>query len=149
MEGILSNEIESANQLFQGTVLGPPLWNSFFADIAIPASSSGGKSSIFADDLNVFQKFDRTVENSKCRDVMAACRCKVHQWGKVNRVTFDAGKEHIIVIHPVQGEGDPFKLLGSLVDCKLVMKQAVEKMMSQIRPTVSYTHLTLPTNRCV
>ena len=65
VEGTLSDEIEIANQVFQGTVLGPPLWNSFFADIAIPASSSGGKPSIFADDLNVFQKFDRTVENSK------------------------------------------------------------------------------------
>ena len=64
---------------------------------------------------------------------MAACRSKVHQWGKVNRVTFDAGKKYIIVIHPVQGEGDPFKLLGSLVDCK----------------PVSYTHLTLPTKRIV
>ena len=76
----------------------------------------------------------RRIKNSKCRDIMAACRSKVHQWDKVNRMIFDAGKEHIIVIHPVQGEGDPFKLLGSLVDCKLVMQQAVEKMMSQIRP---------------
>ena len=134
--------MEIANQVFQGTILGPPLWNSFFADIANPASSSGGKPSIFADDLNVFQKFDRGVPNSECRDVMTACRSKVHQWGKINRVTSDAGKEHIIVIHPLQGEGDPFKLLGCLVDCKLVMQQAVDKMMSQIRPKVKAILLT-------
>ena len=33
-------------------------------------------------------------------------------------------------------EGDPFKLLGLLVDCKLTMLPAVEKILSQIRPKV-------------
>ena len=112
------------------------LWNTFFRDAASVLRKNRCQEVVFADDLNVFQKFDRGVENSKSQDAMACCRSKAHQWGKVNRVTFDAGKEHIIVIHPVQGEGDPFKLLGCLVDCKLVMQQAVEKMMSQIRPKV-------------
>ena len=67
---------------------------------------------------------------------MSSCRTRVHAWGKINRVTFDAGKEHIVILHPSQGDGDPFKLLGCLVDCKLTMKQAVEALLSQIRPKV-------------
>ena len=61
---------------------------------------------------------------------------KVHKWGRINRVSFDAGKEHIIILHPIHGEGDPFKLLGCLVDCKLVMQQAVERILSQARPKI-------------
>ena len=136
VEGIESDETEIADQVFQGTVLGPPLWNTFFADVVRPASSSGGRPSIFADDLNVFQEFDRTVPNEEYQQVMMDCRAKVHRWGKVNRAVFDADKEHIIVLHPLQGEGEPFKLLGCLVDCKLIMQNAVDKMLTQIRPKV-------------
>ena len=59
MQGAFSEEVDLANTVFQGTVLGPPLWNSFFADVAMPARSTGGKEAMFADDLNVFQEFDR------------------------------------------------------------------------------------------
>ena len=75
---------------------------------------------------------------------MLSCRTTVHRWGKINRVTFDADKEHIIIIHPIQGEGDPFRLLGCLVDCKLIMLQAVDKMLSQIRPKVKAILRTKP-----
>ena len=90
---------------------------------------------MFADDLNVFQKFATEVENAKIR-TMEKCREKVHKWGRINRVSFDAGKEHIVILHPIHGEGDPFKLLGCLVDCKLVMQQAVERILSQARPKI-------------
>ena len=136
VEGICSDEFEIANQVFQGTVLGPPLWNTFFSDVSIPASSTGGEPSIFADDLSVFQKFDRKAKNSDCLNTMEKCRKKVHSWGRANRVIFDPLKEHAIILHSVQGEGDPFKLLGLLVDCKLIMLNAVEKILSQVRPKV-------------
>ena len=67
---------------------------------------------------------------------MEECKRKVHQWGRTNRVAFDAGKEHIVIIHPIHGIGDPFKLLGCLVDCKLQMHQAVDKILAQARPKV-------------
>ena len=65
---------------------------------------------------------------------MHVCRTKVHAWGRVNRVAFDPSKEHVVILHPIRGEGDPFKLLGCLVDCKLVMDQAIEKILAQVRP---------------
>ena len=52
VEGVASDEFEIANQVFQGTVLGPPLWNTFFSDVTQPAASTGGDPSIFADDLS-------------------------------------------------------------------------------------------------
>ena len=67
---------------------------------------------------------------------MHVCRARVHNWGRLNRVAFDPVKEHSIIIHSSQGEGDPFKLLGLLVDCKLIMQQAVDKLLTQIRPKV-------------
>ena len=54
VEGELSDEFDISNSVFQGTVLGPALWNTFFADVASAASSAGGKEEIFADDLSVF-----------------------------------------------------------------------------------------------
>ena len=135
-EGVKSDEFEISNQVFQGTVLGPPLWNTFFSDVTIAASTTGGKPSMFADDLNVFQKFDRRVSNEECLKTSYLCRERVHKWGRANRVAFDATKEHAVIIHPLSAEGDPFKLLGLLVDCKLIMLPAVEKILSQIKPKI-------------
>ena len=36
--------------------------------------------------------------------------------------------------NPIKGAGDPFKLLGCLVDCKLQMHQAIDKILAQARP---------------
>ena len=63
----------------------------------------------------MFQKFDRIASNEEISEQLEKCRQKVHKWGRTNRVTFDAAKEHMIVIHPTYAEGDPFKLLGLLV----------------------------------
>ena len=54
----------------------------------------------------------------------------------MNRVTFDEKKEHMIVIHPVFAFGDSFNLLGCLTDPKLTMRNAVDKILSKIRPRI-------------
>ena len=43
-----SDAIEIENNVFQGTVLGPPLWNTFFADVSAHAGSTGGREAMFA-----------------------------------------------------------------------------------------------------
>ena len=60
----------------------------------------------------------------------------VHTWGRRNRVTFDADKEGIAILHPFFGEGDDFKFLGFHFDVKLTMKKAVDKIVNQVRPKV-------------
>ena len=121
VEGISSQDFEIANTVFQGTVLGPPLWNIFFNDITQAAESTGGESSKFADDLSVFQKFANAKANEDVTRTMNVCRSRVHKWGRINRVAFDPSKEHVVIIHPIYGSGDPFKLLGCMIDCKFIL----------------------------
>ena len=54
VQGEFSEIMQIENSVYQGTVLGPPLWNSFFSDVAVPASSAGGKEAMFADDFKCF-----------------------------------------------------------------------------------------------
>ena len=57
----------------------------------------------------------------------------MHEWGSANRVTFDAGKEHLVVLHPSESHGDPFKLLGCMIDPDLRMHTAIEQLLNKIR----------------
>ena len=84
---------------------------------------------MFADDLTVLQKFVKTDNNEHIHRQMHLCRTRVHKWGRINRVAFDPSKQQVVVIHPTLGEGDPFKLLGLLVDHKLVMDTDIEKIL--------------------
>ena len=81
VEGTVSDAFEIANTVFQGTVLGPALWNVFFNDVTQPASSLGGTPSLFADDLTVFQKFVKTDTNEDIHRQMHLCRTRIHKWG--------------------------------------------------------------------
>ena len=137
VQGTLSDPYEISNTVFQGTVLGPPLWNAFFSDEAPSARSTGGREAMFADDLNVFQQFKKKTPVQECKDAMARCKETVHKWGTRNRVTFDAGKEHVIIIHPSESHGDTFKLLGCPMDVDLRMHSAVEQVLSKIRPKIT------------
>jgi len=51
-------------------------------------------------------------------------------------VTFEASKEHIIVIHPAHGEGDNFRLVGCLIDVNLIMEDAVCDIVRRLRPKI-------------
>ena len=80
VEGCSSEEFVLSNTVFQGTVLGPTLWNTFFADVCIPASSTGGHEAMFADDLKVFQVFLRMHPKEDVLASLQMCRSNVHQW---------------------------------------------------------------------
>ena len=49
VQGARSEEFDITNSVWQGSVLGPTLWNAFFSDVSKPASSTGGTESKFAD----------------------------------------------------------------------------------------------------
>jgi hypothetical protein len=136
IENVFSDLIVLADTVFQGTVLGPALWNAFFHDVAPAASCNGGEAVIFADDLSVFKKFLATSDNLVIKADMAITRTEVHKWGTRNRVAFDPLKEHTVIIHPAAGEGDDFKFLGVLFDAKLRMENAVEQILNRIRPKI-------------
>ena len=64
----------------------------------------------------------------------ADCSSRVCRWGRRNRVSFDPGKEHLVVIHPNEYHGEPFKLLGLMVDLDLRMHTEIDQILSKIRP---------------
>jgi len=137
VQGSFSDEFEIANSVFQGSVLGPPLWNSFFSDVAQPARSSGGSEAMFADDLNVFQEVDKITPLAEVQGKLEKCCARVHSWGRTNRVSFDASKEHLVVLHPSMGHGESFKLLGCMMDTDLRMQSAIEQLLGKVRPKIT------------
>ena len=85
-----------------------------FAEVATPARSTGGEEALFADDLSVSQKFDRFLPVEDVRAELQTCREQIYIWNKAHRVSFDPQKEHMVVLLPISGDGDHFKLLGFL-----------------------------------
>ena len=137
VQGQYSNDMIIDNSVFQGTVLGPPLWNSFFSDVGVPAKSTGGREEKFADDLNVFQEFDQQKPLAEIQNTLQKCRDEVHKWGRTNRVSFDPSKEHLVVLHPVANHGACFKFLGCMVDTDLRMLTAIDQLLTRIRPKIT------------
>ena len=73
---------------------------------------------MLADDLNVFHEFKRFTNNTEIFETLTRCRDSVHRWDRQNRVMFDSSKEHFDIVHPLDGEGEPFKLLGCRRRCE-------------------------------
>ena len=106
------------NMVYQGIVLGPTLWNVFFADVILATSGHNGAAKMFADDLNLFKLFERSASSEEIVDDMGKSRQEIYRWGKRNRVTFDESKEHFIVIHPQETTSMCFNLaLSSMFNC--------------------------------
>ena len=51
------------NMVYQGTVLGPPLWNVYYADAGVAVNLIGCMEIVFADDLLCFKEYGLTVAN--------------------------------------------------------------------------------------
>ena len=124
-----------ANSVFQGTVLGPPLWNTFFADSRRPLNKRGFSDTTFADDLNAWKAFrlNRLAANpheaplQELREVQA----ELHLWGAANRVEFDAGKESFHILHRRLHYGENFKVLGCVFDSQLLMHAAARHVATE------------------
>ena len=118
-------------------MLGPPLWNTFFSDVSAAARHTGGKEQMFADDLNIFREFPQATTLTDCQSDLQRYRERVHNWGKANRVSFDASKEHMVVLHPSKCHGEAFKLLGCMMDTDLRMHSCIDQILAKIRPKVT------------
>ena len=136
VESVLSDVFTLADSVFQGTVLGPTLWNVFFHDVAFAAAGIDTTEAMFADDLSIYKTFDRNEPNDNIIADMQSKKKDVHKWGDRNRVTFDATKEHIVILHPDHGIGEDFKLLGCLIDVQLRMNHAIDSLIARARPKI-------------
>ena len=131
VDGARSSSYVLDNTVFQGTVLGPPLWNTFFSDVSGPASSFGCTESRFADDLSCFRRHAATVPNEAILFELRQCQAACHDWGRRNQVSFDSDKEEFAVLHKVANCGPDFRLLGTHVDTRLSMNLNIEKIIAK------------------
>ena len=117
------------NMVYQGTVLGPPLWNVYCADAAAAVNMIGFLEIVFADDLNCFKDVGFNVTHETMHAEMHQCQLALHKWGWANQVSFDPIKEskHILALN--SGEGSNFRLLGVSFDHALSMRAAVEELV--------------------
>ena len=105
--------------------------------MAVAATAHGGEETLFADDLTVHSYFPTTTQNSAIFAALEETQHEVHRWGQQNRVIFDASKEFHNVLHPSQGEGEIFRMLGMQVDPKLSMISQVDHILSKVRPRIT------------
>ena len=109
----------------------------FFSDVSAPPASMGGQEAMFADDLNVFREFDQYVPLEQVTEDSQKCRSKVHRWGATNRMSFDPSKELMIVLHPSDAHGAPFKFLACMMDTDLRMHSCIDQILSKARPKIT------------
>ena len=57
-EESLSTPFDLTDSVFQGTVLGPPLWNQHFSDARASVNALNYKDTTYADDMKKIKKFD-------------------------------------------------------------------------------------------
>ncbi len=121
--------------MFQGTVLGPYLWNIFFRDVSDAiVAVDGFQDTKFADDLSASKEYPATTNNADILDELRLAQAAAHAWGIRNRVAFDESKEEFCVLDARLGHGRVFRLLGPMVDNKLRMHACVEKFFKKAKP---------------
>ena len=130
--GEQSRRLTLSNMVFQGTVWGPCLWNTFFGDSAWAIRSEGFELVIFADDLNAFKTFALGTPEETIFAEMRSCQAELHQWGVANQVIFDAGKEHMAILSHFEPVGDNFVLLGVDFDPRLSMTKAIHDCVVEV-----------------
>ena len=130
-----------ANSVYQGTVLGPPLWNVFYSDSKAPVRKCGYTETAFADDLNCWKAFGIPPKPEGMRGplpghgrILADLRSvqhELHMWGRANQVTFDPAKESFHVLHRSLQFGENFKVLGCVFDTQLQMHAAARHVATE------------------
>jgi hypothetical protein len=130
--GAKSRQLNLSNLVFQGTVLGPPLWNAFFGDAVAAVTFSGFEVVVFADDLNAFREYRLGTRELVMLTDMRSCQAELHKWGRANQVVFDASKEHMVVFSHHEPSGSPVKLLGVMFDARLRMHVAIHECVAEV-----------------
>eukprot|EP00973_Karenia_brevis_P079259 10997662-Karenia_brevis.AAC.1 len=111
--------------VFQGTVLGPPLWNTYYSDASAAIRAQSFDEAVFADDLNCFRTYARVCSNENIFADLRACQNALHRWGEANQVVFEPTKESLHILDRCSPAGDQFKILSVVFDTKLTMHEAV------------------------
>ena len=131
VEATRSKQAALINQVYQGTVWGPPLWNVYFEDAKVPVNTAGFQDVFFADDLNTYKDYARSCSNFCLYEEMRECQAELHKWGAANRVQFDASKESMHILDRWEPESEGFSMLGVEFDGALTMENEVEDLANR------------------
>ena len=131
VDGCMSDSFALRNSVFQGTVLGPPLWNVFYGDARHAIHEVGFEECIFADDLNCFKVLAGSYGDNSAFNLLGRCQETLHKWGEANQVTFEPSKETMHVLDRYDPCGGSFKLLSVVFDGRLGMHEAVHHLCSE------------------
>ena len=77
--GSCSDEFLLQNMVFQGTVLGPSLWNAFFEDARNAINIAKFIEIVFADDLNSYRFYNKNARNKTIRKHAEQCQANLHK----------------------------------------------------------------------
>ena len=130
VNGEKSRVISMSNMVYQGTVWGPPFWNTFFSDSELALRALAFTAVFYADDLNAFKTFAATVSDETVLGELREAQLELHSWGRANQVTFDAGKESFHILSRNRPFGEEFKILGITFDCKLLMHSTIDECVT-------------------
>ncbi len=121
------------DSVFQGTVLGSPLWNTYYADARRAANDLGFTETVFADDFNCFKGFAKSKlpRNLRCEIELRGAQKELHLWGKANQVLFDPKKESFHLLHRRFHSDGEFRILGVLFDTQLLMHAAARHVATE------------------
>lgn len=115
--GAQSVELSLFNMVFQGTVLGPSLWNTFWGDARLAIQECLYTEIVYADDLNASHVFPSVTSDDTILASLMMCQDELHNWGEANQVMFDPAKESTHIISAGSADGSNFKQLGVLFAC--------------------------------
>ena len=130
--GSNAREMKLSDMVFQGTVWGPGLWNTYFGDSQLALHTLGFSVVVYADDLNCFRRYKSHLSNEIILEELREAQVALHKWGAANQIVFDAGKEEYMVMARTGGEGDAMKLLGVKFDNRLSMSLAVDDCVKEV-----------------
>jgi hypothetical protein len=133
INGAQSATFHIKDMVFQGTVLGPQLWNLFFADADAAIREFFFCEMVYADDLNAYKIVPSSTGVDEAMRLMDKAQTELHKWGAANRVSFDAAKESKHVLSRKDPHGSEFKLLGVIFDCRLFMDVAIGTLVGKVR----------------
>ena len=121
------------DMVFQGTVLGPQLWNLFFEDAKRAINEFLYEEIVYADDLNAYKIVPAATSEEVAMVSLGRVQEELHTWGSANQVTFDPKKESKHILSRTMPFGDDFKLLGVTFDCRLKMEVAVRALVGKVK----------------
>ena len=131
VSGSKSANVPLANSVFQGTVLGPLLWNVYYADAHFPVRKLGFIEIVFADDFNCWLSMHKDISWDQAVAKLSECQANLHRLGEANRVFIDPGEEEFVLIRRRDAISSDFRLLGVSFVPQLTMRKRARKIATE------------------